>query len=543
MRSPRDRSKPRTMGSSPWWYTSELQSVKKLVEQHSRDMRKTECTLCGLQRRITEATHNLANRVEALEAGKVPSEERPMRTMLGGCDDASGRRLDLLAVSVTDLEARFELFRSETDAQIASSMASIEELRGKQDDEAALLTTDDLQACLKNASSHVTRLERLSEKWKAQQVPQGNGEQLEQDGGDNVFPSAQDGKEPRRPQRQHSFGGASYDCRFGGATSSTFVGPNRADSSDGLSTFPSGSDVGAGSAGDLVAYQPGVVSTSVRQFAGGILEMPTSRRYVAGSVQKGEQATVLTPATSARSGSVAPVIGRTATVLRLTNEHVVSQLSLPTLPQAWAASATTESHKWATGGQAEDPSFAEKRKASYKAGGVFAHSQQPAPRRAVSAPRHDRNLGAYPPGSPDSTSNAGGSSDTMPEVTASAGSSSESCLSSLDSECRRTTKMQDQMPVASLPVASASHTISSPRLKEQYRPCVTQSQPVIVPLAVLTAQSSLPTLRYQTLSSGSMRVHASPRGADSGRKSSPRVASLHSESAYGFSSITPLILA
>jgi len=490
--------------------------VKKLAEQHSREMKKTECMLCGLQRRLSEATHSLANRVEALEAGKVPCEEKTMRPTMGGCDEATGRRLDLLAVSVTDLEARFELFRSETDAQLASSMASIQELRGKQGDE-VLLTTDDLQACLKNASSHVTRLERLSEKWKAQQdpvAPQGNIRQVEEVCRDDAFRRLQDSKEPRRQlaQRQHSFGASSFDSRFGGASHSTLVGPNRADSSDGLSTFPSGSDVGASSAGELVAYQPGIVSTNVRQFAGSILEMPTSRRYVAGTPHR-EHSAVLTPATSARSGSVAPLIGRTATVVRLTNEHLVSMLSLPTLPQTWTASvpaATTdvampELHKWGAGVQAEDTMCVEKRKGSYKPG-------------------------SHPPGSPSSTSNTGGSSDTMPA--ASAGSSSECCLSSLDSEPRGSPKMQEHGPSG-----------NSPRLKEQYRPCLTQSQPVIAPMAVLTAQTSLPTLRYQTMPAGSIRVHTSPRGADSARKSSPRVVSLRSEGACGYASATPLVLA
>ena len=115
----------------PYHYASEMESMKKTVERHSRDLTLVESTLCGLQRKITEKMNGLVQhvealvqRVEALEGAMAPGRKQ-------GDQEAETHatlvhhgvlveRLDTVDVSMTDLETRFELLRSDTTAQLAT---------------------------------------------------------------------------------------------------------------------------------------------------------------------------------------------------------------------------------------------------------------------------------------------------------------------------------------------------------------------------------------------------------------------------------------
>jgi len=135
-----------------------------------------ESALCGFQLRMTETTCSMAQRVEALEAGiamsvlKRAADSMSEPTKGWHNEPRTGELKDVVA-SVMDLEARFELFRENTTAQIASSTAELNKLR-EEDVSKTCLPTEDLRACLLNASSHVMHLERLREKWHETQVPQ-----------------------------------------------------------------------------------------------------------------------------------------------------------------------------------------------------------------------------------------------------------------------------------------------------------------------------------------------------------------------------------
>jgi len=136
--------------SPPWWYTTELQSTRKMAEQHAQDVKRIDLSLCGIQRRISESTQNLAQRMEALEADRAADGASWASSAGGSRLEAQVRRLDAMAVSMTNLEASVETFRSQTDAQIASLVGTIEEFR-RQSGTDAVLPTDGSQAYMKNA--------------------------------------------------------------------------------------------------------------------------------------------------------------------------------------------------------------------------------------------------------------------------------------------------------------------------------------------------------------------------------------------------------
>jgi len=50
--SARDAGKVVPGASIPWWYASDLEGVKRLVEQHAQALARVEATICGLQRRL-----------------------------------------------------------------------------------------------------------------------------------------------------------------------------------------------------------------------------------------------------------------------------------------------------------------------------------------------------------------------------------------------------------------------------------------------------------------------------------------------------------
>jgi len=161
----RDRSKTGARCGStspPWWYTTEMQSTRKMAEQHAQDVKRIDSSLCGIQRRISESTQSLAQRVEALETDRAAADGASWAASAGGSRfEAQVRRLDAMAMSMTDLESSFEALRSRTAAQIATFMGAIEELQ-RQSGAEALLPTDDLQACMKYASVDCAEKEVLA---------------------------------------------------------------------------------------------------------------------------------------------------------------------------------------------------------------------------------------------------------------------------------------------------------------------------------------------------------------------------------------------
>jgi len=83
--------------------------------------------------------------------------------------------LETRDVSMTILDARFDLLRKDIAAQLATCSGVRENLQKELGGGEAFLATDrDLRACIKTTSSHVERLERLQEKWTAMQAAQGS---------------------------------------------------------------------------------------------------------------------------------------------------------------------------------------------------------------------------------------------------------------------------------------------------------------------------------------------------------------------------------
>jgi len=122
--------------------------------------------VCGLQRRITQTTNSLAERVEALEKALTKGGHDTVNKLARECHN--DRRIEhsyALAASIADLETRFQLFSSETAAQMATCTTALAELREQTHDGPSFLTENVLQACIQNASCHVIRLEKLSKKW------------------------------------------------------------------------------------------------------------------------------------------------------------------------------------------------------------------------------------------------------------------------------------------------------------------------------------------------------------------------------------------
>jgi len=146
MPSPSEKNCPRarTPSAIPWAYTSELQSVKKLVEQHSCDLKKLETTVCTLQRKLAESSPSVAQRVEAVEGlgcrvasplmGRGEGEESrtPRRPSVAWVNEALAGRVNELAMSISDLASRFELFKKDTASQIATSIAKVDVLQEKE---------------------------------------------------------------------------------------------------------------------------------------------------------------------------------------------------------------------------------------------------------------------------------------------------------------------------------------------------------------------------------------------------------------------------
>mmetsp|Transcript_76287 Transcript_76287/g.150871 ORF Transcript_76287/g.150871 Transcript_76287/m.150871 type:complete len:377 (+) Transcript_76287:12-1142(+) len=156
----------------PWWYSKELQGVRKLAEQQALTLKNMEMEMRGLQRRITQTTHNLTQRVEVLETTTPPVAGECHNAFLSRSLDAmavsitdlesrfdeclKSRSLDAMAVSITDLESRFECFKADTTARMEASSAVFEEFRGQADSKLKG-SKDDVQITFSDASNHMMR--------------------------------------------------------------------------------------------------------------------------------------------------------------------------------------------------------------------------------------------------------------------------------------------------------------------------------------------------------------------------------------------------
>jgi len=193
----------------PWYYASEMESMKKTVEQHSQDLAWVKSTLCGLQRKITEKVNGLVKCMEAMEGANAPaSKQRDQEAVTHSSRVHHGlmvERLDTLSVSMTHLETRFEFLRSDTAAQLSTLSVELEHQRKELGAKELLPTDFDLQACIAKASSHVVHLERLHEKWTEMQAVQGSSTQQFREGvgeavlqcTQNLLPSQELGALPR----------------------------------------------------------------------------------------------------------------------------------------------------------------------------------------------------------------------------------------------------------------------------------------------------------------------------------------------------------
>jgi len=185
--------------SAPLWYATELQAVQRVVELHSEDLKRVESTLRGLQWRMTQNTDSLAQRVEALERpSKVMEPARRCHR------DTHFRHVDVLATSFADLESRFQLFSSDTVEMFGNCTTAVAELREQTRDGPSILTTNNLQACIQNASSLILRLETLCEEVQGHS---GSADQLQEMVRDTVtlrlkelLPEVNDGHGLRNPR-------------------------------------------------------------------------------------------------------------------------------------------------------------------------------------------------------------------------------------------------------------------------------------------------------------------------------------------------------
>jgi len=107
-----------------WYHALEMESMRKTVEQHSQDLTLVKSTFCGLQRLITVKVDSLVQRVEALEGAMAPGRKQGDQEAATHATQVHHEvlveRLDTVDVSMTDLETRFELLRSDTTAQLAT---------------------------------------------------------------------------------------------------------------------------------------------------------------------------------------------------------------------------------------------------------------------------------------------------------------------------------------------------------------------------------------------------------------------------------------
>jgi len=172
----------RSVGSAgsaaPWWYASELDSVKKLTEQHSQALTRLDANICGLQRRLKDCSQILVqercDRLEALMKAELhQQDQRNLRTaavcegLKGTLEAVTGRvvetatGLETLAGCVVEMEGRIQKVRQDNISKATKTVAEevskrFEELlvdEPSRDEEAARLelNTKRLQQFLSEA--------------------------------------------------------------------------------------------------------------------------------------------------------------------------------------------------------------------------------------------------------------------------------------------------------------------------------------------------------------------------------------------------------
>jgi len=134
------RSVGSTGSSAPWWYASELDSVKKLTEQHSQALTRLEANICGLQRRLKECSHVLVqercDRLEALMKEELHQQDQSnLRTaavcegLKGTLEAVTGRvietatGLETLAGCVVEMEGRIQKVRHDNVSKATKTIA------------------------------------------------------------------------------------------------------------------------------------------------------------------------------------------------------------------------------------------------------------------------------------------------------------------------------------------------------------------------------------------------------------------------------------
>jgi len=254
---------PQKPGHIPWYY-----SMKKSVEQQSEDLALVKSALDGLQKKIAGAMHGLEQRVEALEGAKAPESKQETKATASDRlhDGPSVDKLETRDVSMTILDARFDLLRKDIAAQLATCSGVRENLQKELGGGEAFLATDsDLQACVLTTSRRVARLERLHEKCtEMQAVPDIGTEQfqevVEDAGTQNLLPS----------QELGAFRQSSESIR----TNPPGV-PLHTSASVGQVAQTSGNGLGRSvcSLGGRFARKPGIVNSRIQHFEGRIQEV------------------------------------------------------------------------------------------------------------------------------------------------------------------------------------------------------------------------------------------------------------------------------
>jgi len=175
-------------------------------------------------------------------------------------------------VSVTDLEARFEVLSSDTAGQLATFSVALEHQRKELGGTEFLPTDRDLQTCILKASSHVARLEKLQEKWTQMQAVQGsNAEQFQDVVRDAVLQCTQDLLQSQKELR------AVPQSSEPSTRTSTRISLHVSGSDAGVGQISqtSGKDVSRNvhSSGNHFARKPGIVNSRIQHFEGRIQEV------------------------------------------------------------------------------------------------------------------------------------------------------------------------------------------------------------------------------------------------------------------------------
>jgi len=254
-----------------------------------------QSTLCDMQQNITEQMHGLVQRMEVLEgARESASKQRDQEAATYANRLHHGQSgvpslvepLDTLAASMTDLEARFGLLRSDIDDQLATFSAVLEHLQKDLGGKAFMPTENDLHACVLKTSTHVARLEKLHEKWTKMQAVQGSSTEQQEVAESAAVHSQQKlpfqelGALPQSSQPSitavHASTSSASTSSPGSASLHTSVSKRSAEqvpprSGKGLGRGRTVRSLG-GSIGGSLARRRGIVNSRIQHFEGRILE-------------------------------------------------------------------------------------------------------------------------------------------------------------------------------------------------------------------------------------------------------------------------------